>query len=269
MSSKRSKKCCEKFKKGLCTQQNCPFPHVDEAKCRSVGKVATDKSAPIVLRHDVTFQNVLANNGDTRTCRNCDFPFTLSPGEKKWFDKKAFSMPRTCAPCRRYLRGDIPFRCNVQIFAKEKSREGSSRAKKVENQQEEEISNKCSFNQPQLCTQDWVQRLESSEDNVNCSDGESELNKVSRVDIENMTEHEIARRGIKLLNVADEVPESRNKSDFRIIPTKHALEKCKERGIPESRLFIGRNLHDGIIVKFAQVEGVTYAVTAYHDNHCF
>ena len=38
------------------------------------------------------------------TCSDCKEPFTISPGEQKFFNDKGFALPKRCKPCRTIRR---------------------------------------------------------------------------------------------------------------------------------------------------------------------
>ena len=48
--------------------------------------------------------NQFMSKQDIRTCRSCNNKFILSADEKKWYDEKHFTYPKSCAYCRHAKR---------------------------------------------------------------------------------------------------------------------------------------------------------------------
>lgn len=130
----KMKKCCEKFKLGLCTNEFCPFPHVIEAEKYQPLRTATKIQAIVQKGNDDL--RILTNaappaptvtvrqkkerklemlcsslsveavacarplDGTIRMCMRCRQPFGFENAEKEWYDNMKFHYPKTCKPCR-------------------------------------------------------------------------------------------------------------------------------------------------------------------------
>lgn len=125
----KGKKCCDRFRLGLCNNDKCPFPHVEEATKRSnvpqqIKIVSV--SAPVVLlgsRGSVVrnsfaefvkpklkatnyYQHLGYDEAGTllQHCKRCALQFELNTGEVAYFERKGLHLPKTCRECRAVMR---------------------------------------------------------------------------------------------------------------------------------------------------------------------
>lgn len=128
MAPKNSKRCCERFRNGLCTDVNCKFPHVVEASKTKrepkwkeavvdihpvhkhgnhIGKTGYQAPPPIpkllTAKRRVGPYQFIGHDEEgnlQQHCKECGQEFTLPPAELDWFKSMEFSFPKTCKECR-------------------------------------------------------------------------------------------------------------------------------------------------------------------------
>eukprot|EP01039_Chlorochromonas_danica_P006762 gene6762-7472_t len=120
------KKCCERFRRGECTNPRCPFPHVIEAtkikphstkitqkleEIRDEVETMAQRNAPIF---DLTshieisiqvFEGVSpADYCVVRNCKDCFIKFNLTKGDVNFYKSKDLHLPKRCKTCRERRR---------------------------------------------------------------------------------------------------------------------------------------------------------------------
>lgn len=116
------KKCCERFRRGECTNASCPFPHVAEAtkikpheakkanKIRNKVEDLAQKNTFIQKIFDLSSSQVAESTDDdymVRNCKDCPNKFNLTEGEIKFYNSKEMHLPKRCKDCRQKRRRSI------------------------------------------------------------------------------------------------------------------------------------------------------------------
>lgn len=136
MSSKQGKKCCQKFKVGKCTAENCPFPHVSEALAAaktkekkdlreeknklirkkrlqevnksSFEKISVEKNSDLAIQkakdalRSLTITSMMKHGVDRVDicCKACKSDFLMNQSELLWYRENDLHIPKHCRMCR-------------------------------------------------------------------------------------------------------------------------------------------------------------------------